>query len=98
LAVAGAFALRLRMQRAPIAPAKGPSSLAAWAALANAIRPASLTQGRAGRRLKLVESTRVSHQVEVCLFECDGRSFIIAATAQGAFVVKPEDGAEIASS
>jgi flagellar biogenesis protein FliO len=42
----------------------------------------------AGRRqLQLVETLRLSHQVDVCLFTCNDRQFIIAATPHGAVVV-----------
>jgi flagellar biogenesis protein FliO len=36
------------------------------------------------RRLQLVESLRLSHQVDVCIVRCDGRDWLIAATPHGA--------------
>jgi len=36
------------------------------------------------KRLKLVESLRLSHQVDLCLIDLDGRELLVAATAQGA--------------
>jgi flagellar biogenesis protein FliO len=38
----------------------------------------------AGRRLRLVESLRLSHQVDLCLVEIDGREVVVAATPHGA--------------
>lgn len=35
------------------------------------------------RRLKLVETVRLSHQTDICLMRCDDADFVIAATAQG---------------
>lgn len=37
------------------------------------------------RRLQLVETIRISHQVDVCLLRCDDAEFLLAATPQGAF-------------
>lgn len=46
-----------------------------------------LARGRT-RRLQLVETLRLSHQVDICLVSCDGAEFIVAATQQGATTVK----------
>lgn len=43
----------------------------------------------AQRRLQLVETVRLSHQVDVCLLTCDGREIIVAASPHGA-VFLPE--------
>lgn len=40
-----------------------------------------------GRRLRLVESLRLSHNVDVCLLECDSEHFLVAATPQGAVLL-----------
>src|SRR5258708_39176301 len=40
-----------------------------------------------GRRLRLVESVRLSHQTDVCLIRCDLRAFLIASTPQGAVLI-----------
>jgi hypothetical protein len=45
----------------------------------------SLTPAK--RRLKLVESLRLSHQVDVCLLSCEDRQFLIAATPHGAVLI-----------
>jgi flagellar biogenesis protein FliO len=37
-----------------------------------------------GRRLRLIESLRLSHQTDLCLVELDGRELVIASTAHGA--------------
>ena len=39
------------------------------------------------RRLQLIDTLRLSHQVDVCLFALDDRDFLIAATPQGAVVL-----------
>jgi flagellar biogenesis protein FliO len=39
--------------------------------------------GRA-RRLQLVETIRLSHQVDLCLVRCDDRELLLAATPHGA--------------
>jgi len=39
---------------------------------------------REGRRLELIESLRISHQVDLCLVRCDGREWLVAATPHGA--------------
>jgi hypothetical protein len=51
--------------------------------------------GRAPKRLQLVETLRLSHQIDVCLLECDGASMIIAATPQGAIVVRAPAPADL---
>ena len=35
------------------------------------------------RRVTLIERTRLSHQVDLCLVRCDGREFLITASPQG---------------
>ena len=39
------------------------------------------------RRLKLVESLRLSHQIDLCIVECDRGEFIVAATPHGATLI-----------
>jgi flagellar biogenesis protein FliO len=41
-----------------------------------------LTMGRA-RRLQVIETLRLSHQVDICLVACDGAEFLVAAAPQG---------------
>lgn len=41
------------------------------------------------RRLRLVETVRLSHQIDICLMRGDGMDFIVAATAQGVTVISP---------
>ncbi|KSB91873.1 hypothetical protein AS593_07560 [Caulobacter vibrioides] len=54
----------------------------------------------AKRRLQLVESVRLSHQVDVCLLKLDDREIVVAATPHGAVFLPsqapaapPEQGA-----
>ena len=39
--------------------------------------------GPVARRLKLVETVRLSHQADICLMRCGDADFVVAATAQG---------------
>ena len=39
------------------------------------------------RKLRLVESLRLSHQVDICLVACEERRFLIAASPHGAVVI-----------
>jgi flagellar biogenesis protein FliO len=43
--------------------------------------------GAQERRLKLVETVRLSHQADVCLMRCDEGDFIVASTPQGLIVI-----------
>lgn len=45
--------------------------------------------GTSDRRLRLVESVRLSHQTDICLMRRDGEEFLVAATAQGLVVIAP---------
>ena len=47
-----------------------------------------LTMGRS-RRLQLIETLRLSHQVDICLIRCDGAELLVAASAQGATTINP---------
>lgn len=83
LAVAGAFALRLRMRGGWSPPA----------GLRLALGGSPTLFGAAGRRLRLIETLRVSPQLEICLFSCDQRQFVIAATPHGATVLTDDAAA-----
>lgn len=48
----------------------------------NGVMPRSLRG--AERRLQLVETMRLSHQVDLCIVRCDGRELLVAATPHGA--------------
>lgn len=83
LAVAGAYALRTRMGGGAALPP----------VLARLKLPiAGLTLPEAApRRLQLVETIRLSHQVDVCLIRCDDRQILVAASPQGVVVLdRPE--------
>ena len=43
------------------------------------------------RRLRLLETVRLSHQVDVCLLRWDDRDLIVAATPQGAVLLAERD-------
>lgn len=59
--------------------------LAAAGAFALRSRVASIVPFAAkGRRLRLIESLRLSHQTDLCLIVVDGRELVIAATPRGA--------------
>lgn len=51
--------------------------------------PGRAAFGRA-RRLQLVESLRLSHQIDLCVVSCDGAEFMLAATPHGATLIKPD--------
>lgn len=38
---------------------------------------------QAPRRLQLLETTRVSHQTDICLMSCDGQDFLVAVSPNG---------------
>jgi flagellar biogenesis protein FliO len=56
-------------------------------ALRTRLRGAAPVFGPKDRRLLLVESLRLSHQVDVCLLECDGRRFLVSVSPQGAAIL-----------
>lgn len=50
--------------------------------------------GAQERRLSLIETVRLSHQVDVCLMRCDDDHFVVASTPQGLVVIsKPGETA-----
>lgn len=46
--------------------------------------------GASQRRMKLLETLRLSHQVDLCLVSCDGRELMIAASPHGAVLLDPQ--------
>lgn len=42
------------------------------------------------RRLQLIETLRLSHQVDLCVVSCDSGEFLIASTPHGATVINPQ--------
>jgi len=44
------------------------------------------------RRMQLVETLRLSHQIDLCIVSCDGREMLVAASAQGARLLQPLNG------
>lgn len=59
-------------------------AVGAAVALKTRLRGATPIFGDARRRLNLVETVRLSHQIDVCLLTCDGREIIVAAGPHGA--------------
>lgn len=109
LAIAGAYALKVRQSGGPVRPGPGvfgvgafgkgrlrPGSLWAAALRATVTWPPGVRSLDTGavRRLRVIESLRVSAQLEVCLLECDDRELLLATTAQGVVLLK--DGPKIA--
>lgn len=76
LAVAGAYALRARVQG---------RGLALPRALGGLLTGASA----APRRVTVLESVRVSPGLEICLVRCDAQEYLLAATPQGAIQLSP---------
>lgn len=76
LAVAGAYALRLRG-----GAAARPLSIGGFGQL---LAGALVRRPARGTRLGLVEAIRINPQLEVCLVRCDGREYLLAATPQTA--------------
>ena len=85
LAVGAALALRTRMTGHGPVFASGP-----WRGVAEALRARYPTLNATPRRLKLLETLRLTPQLQVCLFAFDAQEILIATTPQGAFVVTPE--------
>lgn len=77
LALGGALALRARISAGR--PLTSLGLLSAW--LRN---PAA-----APRRVRVIESVRASPTLELCLFSCDGRDYLVAATPQGVVQLAP---------
>lgn len=46
-------------------------------------------KGRA-KRLRLVETIRLSHQADICLIRCDERDYLLAAAPQGVTLIAPD--------
>jgi len=59
-------------------------AVGAASALKTRLRGATPIFGDARRRLQLVETVRLSHQVDICLLTYDEREIIVAATPHGA--------------
>jgi flagellar biogenesis protein FliO len=43
---------------------------------------------RPARRMQLVETLRLSHQIDLCIVACDGQQLLVAASTQGATLLK----------
>ncbi len=76
LAIGAAFALHHRL-----GGSTGGPRLARLARLAPGLE--SLGGAGSARRLSDIETRRLSPQVTVSVFRCDGRSYMVAASAQG---------------
>lgn len=81
LAVAAGLALRMRQGGgARLSPGK-------FASLPGALRLLE----RGPRTLQLVETLRLSHQLDICLIRWEGRDYLIAAGPQGATLLAERD-------
>lgn len=87
LALAAALALKARMSgRLPgLAAGKLP------ALKLNASPLARFLKSPAPRRLRAVETIRISPYADICLFRCDGKIFLVAATPQGVTVLETRE-------
>lgn len=70
--------------------------LAAGAAIALKLRSGGQIQlftalSGADRRLQLVETLRLNHQVDICVLRLDQREFVVAASPQGALLLVSGD-------
>lgn len=81
LAAGAAFALNRRLNGGAGLPDK-----AVLADLMARLRPAPVV-GERRARLTDIETRRVSTQVSVSVFKCDGRDFLVAASVQGQLVL-----------
>lgn len=84
LAIGAAFALNRRLNGGPSLPSGG------WKRVLEQIaRPASTATAA---RLTDIETRRLSPQVTVSVFKCDGRSYMVTASLQGQIVLVSLDG------
>jgi hypothetical protein len=92
LALGAALAMRARVQRGAGAPASARGQ--AWPQLLGAFRGLLSGLGRAPaeRRLQVLESVRLNHQVDICLIRYDGRDLLVATSPQGATLLEPGGG------
>jgi flagellar biogenesis protein FliO len=81
LAVAAALALRTRLG--------GGSPSGLKLGLADFLGARGALAGRDARRLQLVETLRLSHNIDVCVLRFDDRDVLVAATAQGVVQLSP---------
>ncbi len=67
-------------------------ALAVFAAFALKARlgglPAFFAGARPDRRMRLVETLRLGHQIDLCIVACDGREVLVAASARGATLLQ----------
>ncbi|MEI9997611.1 MAG: flagellar biosynthetic protein FliO [Rhizomicrobium sp.] len=47
-----------------------------------------LSRTKIQRRLQLVETLRLSHQIDLCVVTCDGQDLLVAASAQGVEILR----------
>ena len=51
------------------------------------LRAIAAGKGAAPARLRPIQTLRLSPHLDVCLFSCDGKEYLVAATSQGAVVL-----------
>jgi hypothetical protein len=94
LALGGALALKARIAAgSPIFTASGPGQKFRLGLNLDWTRTLGLASSRARGRLALLETLRLTPQVQVCLFSCEERVFALAISAQGQ--ITPLDVADI---
>ena len=79
LAAGGAFALHRRLGGRPLGPMNLPGS--------DFLKKLGSSAGERRARLTDIETRRLSTQVTVSVFKCDGRDFLVAASVQGQIVL-----------
>lgn len=79
LAAGGAVALHRRLGGRPLGPVTLPG--------AGLLKRLGSSAGERRARLTDIETRRLSTQVTVSVFKCDGRDFLVAASAQGQIVL-----------
>ncbi|WP_425999046.1 hypothetical protein [Caulobacter sp. DWR1-3-2b1] len=89
LALAGALILRKRLGAGASAPIKLKDLLASL----GVVTPLAPPQ----RRLRLVETVRLSHNIDICVMQLDDRDILVAATAQGVVQLVPTAASEAAN-
>ncbi len=66
------------------------AAVALRARLGSGKLPSFFGAARQARRLQLIETLRLSHQIDLCIVACDGREMLVAASARGARLLQPE--------
>lgn len=90
LGLAGALALKYRMQRQGMTAKPVRFDPKALSGLLDMFRATPAPETGEASRLKVIATVRLSYQVDVSLLESDGKTVMIVTSPQGAFVVNPD--------